>query len=173
MLVFVAVLFGAGAAKAADSPPDARSTGIGLGVGGSSTISLLGLTLTRAFGRHFQIEVAGSAGLFGTRLALMPKIVIGAGRDRYVGGIGVARVVPPARDHCCQVDGSPTWLIVDAVAYEHRWDNGLALGFALGPVLGLGGGRVCYYVDGCSESDLHDVAGVWKGHARLVLAYWF
>jgi hypothetical protein len=103
----------------------------------------------------------------------MPKVFLGTGPLRYVGGVGVARVFPPSRDYCCEVDGSPTWLIVDAIAYEHRWDNGLALGFALGPMLGLGGGRVCDYFDGCSESDLHDVAGVWKGHFRLGLAYWF
>jgi hypothetical protein len=171
--VLLAVLVGAGAARAADTPPDAHSTAIGLSVGPNSTVGLLGVTLTHAFGSHFRIEAAGGTSLFWTQLSLMPKVVIGAGRDRYVGGIGVARTVPPSRDDCCQVEGSPTWLIVDAIAYEHRFDNGLALGFALGPVLGLGGGRVCRYLEGCSESDLHDVAGVWSGQYRLALAYWF
>jgi hypothetical protein len=64
-------------------------------------------------------------------------------------------------------------LIVDAIGYEHRFDNGLAFGFALGPILGLGGGPICDYIDGCSASELHDVAGVWTGQFRFELAYWF
>ena len=38
---------------------------------------------------------------------------------------------------------------------------------------GRGGGRVCDYIDGCSESELYDVAGKWTVHYRLWLAYWF
>ncbi len=81
-----------------------------------------------------------------------------------------SEAVPPGRS---EPASAPPALIVDALAYEHRFDSGLALGFALGPMLGLGGGRICDYLDGCAESDLHDVAGVWKGQARLQLAYWF
>jgi hypothetical protein len=182
--VLLAVLAGPGAARAAESVPPAgvapvsvapapRATAIGLSAGPNSTVGLLGLTVTRAFGAYFQLEVAGGVSYWGTQLSLMPKVVVGTGRDRYVGGIGVARKVPPSRDDCCQVAGSPTWLIVDAIGYEHRYDSGFAFGFALGPILGLGGGRLCRYLDGCGESDLHDVAGVWGGQARLEIAYWF
>jgi hypothetical protein len=162
-----------GCPEPASAPPASRSTAIGLSIGANSTVGLLGPTLTRAFGRYLQIEVGGGLGFWGWQLSLMPKVVLGTDRDRYVGGVGVSTTVPPQHDHCCSVDGSPTWLIVDAIGYEHRFGSGLALGFALGPVLGLGGGRICDYLDGCTESDLHDVAGVWKGQARFELAYWF
>ena len=157
----------------ASSPPVFGSTAIGLSVGAISLVGVVGPTLTRAFGRHLEIEVGGGLGFWGWQLSLMPKVVFGTAHDRYVGGVGVSVTVPPRRDQCCDVDGTPTWLIVDAIGYEHRFDSGLALGFALGPVLGLGGGRICDYIDGCLQSDLHDVAGVWKGQARFELAYWF
>ena len=157
----------------ASTPPAFRSTAIGLSVGANSTVGLVGPTLTRAFGRHIQIEVSGGLGFWGWQLSFMPKVVLGTDRDRYVGGVGVSITVPPRHGECCDVDGSPTWLVVDAIGYEHRFDSGLALGFALGPVLGLGGGRICDYIEGCLESDLHDVAGVWKGQTRFELAYWF
>jgi hypothetical protein len=160
-----------GSPEPASAPPALRSTAIGLSVGANSMVGLLGPTLTRAFGRHFQLEVGAGLGFWGWQLSLMPKVSFGTERDRYVGGVGVSVTVPPRHDECC--DASPIWLVVDAIGYEHRFDSGLALGFALGPVLGLGGGRICDYFEGCLDSDFHDVAGVWKGQARFELAYWF
>lgn len=153
--------------------PDVRSTAIGFSVGANSTVGLLGPTLTHAFGRHLQIEVGGGWDFWGSHLSLMPKVVLGTDRDRYVGGAGVSTTIPLRTGWCCNSTGSPTWLIVDAAGYEHRFASGLALGFALGLALGLGGGRICDYFDGCLASDFHDVAGAWKLQTRFELAYWF
>jgi predicted MFS family arabinose efflux permease len=68
MSVLLAVLFGASAARAADTvPADTRSTAIGLNVGANWTVGLLGVTLTRALGTYFRIEVGGGVGFWGPR----------------------------------------------------------------------------------------------------------
>jgi hypothetical protein len=67
---------------------------------------------------------------------------------------------------------------VDAVGYEHLFENGLAIALAAGFFLGLGGGRWCPLTfDGdqrCDRpGDHHDVRGVWGPQSRFQLAYWF
>ena len=87
-------------------------------------MGLFGVTLTRALHRSFRVEAGAGLGFSGWQLSLMPRAVFFQGRDHFITGVGVA-VAFPANPKVS--DGHPVWLNVDAIGYEHRFPNGLAL----------------------------------------------
>jgi len=145
-----------------------RAVGVNLGVG--SAVGLGGVTLTQELGDHFRVEAGGGFGVSGWQLSLMPKLVLGSGRDRYVAGAGVSIAFPTDSR---SATGRPIWLNVDVLGYEHRFDSGLALSAALGLTGGLGGGQLCVPSDGCEPQLLHDVTTYWGPQTRIGVAYWF
>jgi hypothetical protein len=156
--------------EAEPSPVVVRSHAIGLDVGFASAVGAAGFTFTQAFGEAFRLEAGIGAGFSGTQLSLMPKLVLGGARDHFVTGIGVGYTITPTD----LTEGNPVWLNVDALGYEHLFQNGLAFSFAVGVTRGLGGGRTCLIL--CSEDDgdgKEDVRQLMGPQGRVGIAYWF
>ena len=62
---------------------------------------------------------------------------------------------------------------VDAIGYEHRFPNGLALSAIAGIDYGLGGGSSCNAIL-CDHPEYKEpVRGLWGPQTRVQLAYWF
>ena len=111
--------------NAADEARNAeRPTAIGINGGLASAVGILGVTLTHALNRSFRVEAGAGLGLSGWQLSLMPQAVFFEGRDHFITGVGVAVAFTNNSNHS---DGHPVWLNVDAIGYEHRFPNGLAL----------------------------------------------
>jgi hypothetical protein len=170
-LSLVPAIVAAGAPTAAVTESARTAVGVDLGI--ASAVGYGGVTLTRQFGDHLRLEAGAGFGLSGLQLSVMPKLVLGEGRDHFVVGAGVS-VAFFSNSH--YVSGHPIWLNVDALGYEHQFEGGLAFSYALGLTGGLGGGRICYPPDGCepsSASDFKDVTHYWVPQSRVQLAYWF
>jgi hypothetical protein len=152
---------------------------IGFSGGLFSAVGLAGLTYSYAPLDRLTIESGLGYGFSGLQLSVMPKLVLGTARDRFVAGAGLALALP-------RTGGSPTsagepfidsdtalWLNVDAVGYEHRFANGLSLGLAAGVTVGLVGGRICV-IDCFDRRDWDkEVAGLWGPQGRISVGYWF
>jgi hypothetical protein len=157
------------------TPPPEPSVAVGIEVGLGSAVGLAGVTLTRAVGQFFRVEVGVGYGLSGYQLSLMPKIALGARHDHFVAGAGVSVAFPtdPAR-----ASGNPVWLNIDALGYAHRFDTGIAVSVAVGLTGGLGGGeiwagQICLGQGACDVNSLQPVSNVWLPQGRIGVAYWF
>jgi hypothetical protein len=176
--LLIALLLSASAgARAADSVPAAIAspapeprTGIGLDVGIGSALGELGVTLTESVGRVARLELGAGVGVSGYQLSFMPKIALGQPHDHFVAGVGLSVAFP---DNAYIASGHPIWLNVDAVGYEHHFDNGIAVSSSVGLTGGLGGGQICLPPDGCEPQFFRDVTHYWGPQARAQLAYWF
>jgi hypothetical protein len=152
------------------SPLIARPHAVGLDMGVASAVGAIGVTFTHAFGETFRIETGLGAGFSGTQLSLMPKLVLGAPRDHFVTGVGIGYTIAPEQT---KTAGNPVWLNVDALGYEHLFQGGFALAFAVGFTRGLGGGSTCVFGcegDGGGKVDVRQLAGP---QGRVGFAYWF
>ncbi len=161
-------------AAAADPPlPTVQTsarTAVGVDLGIASAVGFAGVTLARQLGGHLRLEAGAGFGLSGLQLSVMPKVVLGEGRDHFVSGAGASVAFLVDSQY---VSGHPIWLNVDAVGYEHHFDNGIALSSSLGVTGGLGGGQICLPPDGCAPEFFRDVSHYWGPQARVQLAYWF
>ena len=149
---------------------ESARTAVGVDLGIASAVGFGGVTLARQLASHWRLEAGVGLGVTGVQLSLMPKMVFGGARDHYVGGAGISVTVLSDSQY---VSGYPLWLNVDAIGYEHQFDSGLALSWALGFTGGLGGGRICLPPDGCEPQFFEDVTHYWGPQARAQLAYWF
>lgn len=152
------------------APVRAQETGVGLNVGLASAVGFGGVTVTRSFFEHVRLEIGGGLGYSGWQLSLMPKLVLGTGRVRFVAGAGVA-VAWPADSRVAA--GHPVWLNVDLLGMEFRFDSGFAIFNSVGITGGLGGGELCVPADGCEPQFLRNVDHYWSPQARVGVAYWF
>jgi hypothetical protein len=163
------------AVDAAAAPPvpeatESARTAVGLDLGIASAVGFGGVTLARQLGRHLRLEAGAGLGLSGLQLSVMPKLVLGDGHDHFVSGAGVSVAFFSDSQY---VSGHPIWLNVDAVGYEHHFDNGIAVSSSVGLTGGLGGGQICLPPDGCEPQFFRDVTHYWGPQARAQLAYWF
>lgn len=147
----------------------AHPNGIGVDFGFASAVGALGVTYTRAFDETIRLEAGLGLGFSGTQLSLMPKFVFGGPRDHFVTGLGLAVTFPTDGKIA---DGNPVWLNYDALGYEHQFESGIGLSFAVGIDYGIGGGRFCILE--CEvDSDKESVRGMLGFQGRIGVAYWF
>ena len=149
--------------------PESARTAVAVDLGIASAVGFAGVTLARQLGDHLRFEAGAGLGVSGLQLSVMPKLVLGQGRDHFVSGAGVSVALFVDRQY---VSGHPIWLNVDAVGHEHHFDNGIALSYFLGVTGGLGGGQICL-PDGCEPQFFRDVTHYWGPQARVQLSYWF
>ena len=152
------------------APLRAQDTAVGVNVGFASAVGFGGVTLTRSLFERARLEIGGGLGYSGWQLSVMPKLVLGEGRARFVAGAGVA-VAWPADSRVAS--GHPVWLNVDLLGMEYRFDSGFAIFNSAGVTVGLGGGEICVPPDGCEPQFLRNVNDYWSPQVRAGVAYWF
>jgi hypothetical protein len=143
-----------------------HAVGFHLGLG--SAVGFLGVTYSYSPITELQFEFGSGYGASGFQESIMPKLVLGNVRDRFVTGLGIAIAVPA---WTMLADGLPIWLNIDALGYEHRFDHGSSFTFGGGLAVGLGGGHVCSLSLDCEF--LESVAGKAFPQARIGFNSWF
>jgi hypothetical protein len=171
----LAVAFATGAVlPAAVACADERHHAVKIDVGGSA-VGFVGVEYLYSPQSMVEVETGVGLGYTGLQISFMPKLVLGEGRDHFVAGAGLSATLPGVDAPLSLgkfTTGRPIWLNLDLLGYEHRFDQGLFLSFALGLTKGLGGGRACELDCGAGDY-VRDVSKFTGATIRLGLGYWF
>jgi hypothetical protein len=155
---------GDGVAGWASARNEVRFDGGFFGAGG-----LTGISYTYRAAQSVAFEAGLGVGLSDLQVSLMPRLVFGTDENRFTPGVGLAMGLPP-HDH--YVHGTPVWLTLELVGYEHRFRKGVTIFVAAGFMVGMGGGKYC---DDCEAEE--SVSETEKGHVypqgRFGLGYAF
>jgi hypothetical protein len=142
-----------------------------LGLG--SPVGAMGISYTYAPIPEAGVELGGGLGFSGYQLALMPKLSLGNGRDRFVVGVGPSLSID--RWQAPQKTYVGYWLNGE-VGYQHQTASGLSVLVAAGFTYGLGGEirghEASAYGDSARAWD-QPIAGRLLPQGRIAVGRWF
>ena len=130
--------------------PNAFHANVGL----ASAVGVVGITYERDLAPVLQLELGLGFGFTGAQFSLMPKLLFGDPRARWVTGLGLSVSVPGAERYTDSTTPATRphvvtpWLNIDAIGFEKTTDHGTDFLIAAGVAVCLAHGQYKVFDDG-------------------------